>query len=207
MLQTAPLPSNVHLSVDSNGNPVHDLSFTSESIGMSVKNKCGWPRFGYGDTMGLDGQYTIRCKLGWGMHSSTWLAFDSLTSSSVAIKAPTGYMTEADKNDKTWEQDALWQLNYCDSPHSPHCFYSLNKFTLPGKPAKYFCMVTPLMGEDVRALCGQKPEPIALPIMKHILLHTLRGVAFAHSRGVVHTDIKANNIFFSNNMSTEDIEH
>ena len=39
----------------------------------------GWPQIDFGQRVGKDERYTIVHKLGWGMHSSTWLARDSLS--------------------------------------------------------------------------------------------------------------------------------
>ncbi|KAJ6612759.1 kinase-like domain-containing protein [Mycena sp. CBHHK59/15] len=48
--------------------------------------------------------------------------------------------------------------------------------------------------------------PLPLPLAKRVLLHTLRGLAHTHKCGVVHTDLKPDNIFISNIMSPSDIQ-
>ncbi|KAF1840662.1 kinase-like protein [Cucurbitaria berberidis CBS 394.84] len=40
----------------------------------------------------------------------------------------------------------------------------------------------------------QKEDPVSLPLMKRIIRDSLRGIAALHEKGIVHTDIKANNI-------------
>ena len=68
------------------------------------------------------------------------------------------------------------------------------------------CFVSQLLGGDVNKLWksgGGKPFP--LPLAKRILLHTLRGIHHAHLSGVVHTDIKHDNIFFDAGLSNEQI--
>jgi serine/threonine protein kinase len=49
-------------------------------------------------------------------------------------------------------------------------------------------------------------ERLPLTLAKRILLHVLRGIEHAHRAGMVHTDLKYDNIFFDVGMSTEDIQ-
>ena len=72
---TNPRLANLHFSVDPEGKQVVDLNFTSEALGMPATDGCGWAQLGFGDQIGED-RYTIIRKLGWGSHSSTWLARD-----------------------------------------------------------------------------------------------------------------------------------
>jgi hypothetical protein len=72
-------PTNQHFSIDSEGKQVVDLTFTSEALGMPAADGYGWAQFEFGDQIGQDNRYTIVRKLGWGMHSSTWLARDSMS--------------------------------------------------------------------------------------------------------------------------------
>jgi len=72
-------PTNQHFSVDPEGKQVVDLTFTSEALGMPAADGYGWAHFEFGDQTDQDNRYTIVRKLGWGMHSSTWLARDSLS--------------------------------------------------------------------------------------------------------------------------------
>jgi len=74
---TNPHLANVHLSVDPEGKQVIDLNFTSEALGMPAADGYGWAQLEFGDQIGEDDRYTIVRKLGWGSHSSTWLARDS----------------------------------------------------------------------------------------------------------------------------------
>jgi serine/threonine protein kinase len=69
------------------------------------------------------------------------------------------------------------------------------------------CLVTQLLGGDVKTLYeARNGKCFPLPLAKRILLHVLRGIAHAHRSGVVHTDLKHDNIFFDSRMSTTEIE-
>lgn len=50
--------------------------FESEALGMPAAAGYGWAQFEFGERIGPNLRYTIARKLGWGMHSSTWLARD-----------------------------------------------------------------------------------------------------------------------------------
>jgi len=71
--------ANLHISVDPEGKQVVDLIFASESLGMPAADGYGWVQFEFGDKIGRANRYTIARKLGWGMHSSTRLARDSMS--------------------------------------------------------------------------------------------------------------------------------
>ena len=213
--------SNKHLSVDAAaGVPEVDLEFIEEPLGISVEQGYGFPRFEFGETLGPDGhRFKLVRKLGFGRNSSTWLSRDErfvriagvpgslngcrLTREQkyVAIKALTGYATFIMQQGVSWELSALKRISSPGSV-SAHCLSLLSHFTHRGRgnDGEHLCLVTDVMGGDVRSLqlsLTGEPKVFPLPLAKRILLHTLRGIAHIHSCGVVHTDLKHDNIMFS----------
>ncbi len=76
-----PEPTNQHFSVDPEGRECVDLTFASEPLGLPAAEGYGWAQFEFGESIGPEDnpeRYTILRKLGWGMHSSTWLARDNV---------------------------------------------------------------------------------------------------------------------------------
>jgi hypothetical protein len=71
-----PSSSNKHLSVDAEGNTQVDLEFIEEPLGLSAEQGHGYLRIEFGDLIGPDHRYKVVRKLGWGMNSSVWMAFD-----------------------------------------------------------------------------------------------------------------------------------
>jgi serine/threonine-protein kinase SRPK3 len=53
-----------------------DLFFLEEALGIPCSEQCGWPRFKFEDSIGPEGRYQLKRKLGWGLGSSVWLALD-----------------------------------------------------------------------------------------------------------------------------------
>ncbi|KAJ7748548.1 kinase-like protein [Mycena maculata] len=173
---------------------------------MPAAKGYGWAQFGFGDSIGNDHRYTILRKLGWGMHSSTWLARDEVRSGFVAVKALTGHMTAMNEKAVSCEALVLRLLSAGAPP--PHCVRLLDEFTIPGRGSagSHLCFVLPVYGGDVKALSESRKHPFDLPTAKRIILHLLRGIAYTHSHGVVHTDLKHDNIFFTTDLETADIE-
>ncbi|KAJ6453131.1 kinase-like protein [Mycena sanguinolenta] len=174
---------------------------------MSAAEGFGWAQFEFGDRIGDGQRYTILRKLGWGMHSSTWLARDKIDKRFVAIKALTSHMTKMNDWDHNvyWEAEALRLMSF--HPPSPHCIQLLDEFTIPGRGSAgpHLCFVSPVYSGDVKTLVKSRTTPLDLPTAKRIILHFLRGIAHAHSREVVHTDLKPDNIFFTTELDTADM--
>ncbi|KAG1875565.1 kinase-like protein, partial [Suillus subalutaceus] len=124
----------------------------------------------------------------------------------VAIKILTGAATVVARPQHAWELQTLYRIL---SPPNAHCLRILSHFTLPGKGSSgdHICLVTQILGGSLIGLFRAYNGPtLPLPLTKRILLHTLRGVAHAHSRGVVHTDLSFEAIFLDNCMSNSDID-
>ena len=129
----------------------------------------------------------------------------------VAIKALKGYSTDLIRKGITWELETLERVTSVPPPSGiepTHCPRLLANFVHPGKDrdGDHLCLVTDVMGGDVKALqvkvAGQNTLP--LPLAKRILLHTLHGLAHMHHCGIVHTDLKHDNIMFDTGSLTQD---
>ncbi|KAJ7256142.1 kinase-like domain-containing protein [Mycena haematopus] len=202
--QPPPEPTKQHFSINPEG--VVDSNFASEGLGVPAAKGYGWAQFEFGESIGNDQRYTILRKLGWGSHSSIWLARDKVGNGFVAIKALTGHMTKMNEKAISWEAEALRYLSY--HPQSPHCVQLLDEFTMAGRGSagSHICFVLPVYGGDVKALSKSRKTPFDLPTVKRITLHFLRGIAHMHNRGVIHTDIKPDNILFTTDLATTDLE-
>ncbi|KAG6899294.1 hypothetical protein C0995_006400, partial [Termitomyces sp. Mi166 len=213
--------SNRHISVDSNGNAIQTLTYVSEPLGNPPEYGYGWPRLDFEQAIGKD-QWIIKRKLGWGMSSSIWLAFDQMYVSViiaksifnsrpifrencyVAVKALKSSENILAKRGDSFEFEALQAVTVTRT-RSPHCLNLLAGCHVEGKgrDGKHLCYITQLQGGNVASLMGN--DRFLFPLAKRIILHTLRGIAHMHKRGFIHTDLKLDNIFFSCDMSTEDI--
>jgi hypothetical protein len=74
--QAAPRSSNKHVSVNPEGIELVDLEFVEEPLGVTAEQGHGFIRIEFGDAIGPDKRYKVVRKLGWGMNSSVWMAFD-----------------------------------------------------------------------------------------------------------------------------------
>ncbi|KAG1738633.1 uncharacterized protein EDB91DRAFT_1249165 [Suillus paluster] len=175
-------PSSKHVSVKvtpDSGKKIRVGSerFIGEPLGLPVQG-------GFGP----DDCCVVCRKLVWGMSSRTWLARDKTNNSCVAIKVLTGTATDLVRQRIIRETETLYQVS---SPSSPHCLKLLSDFTNPGKGSS---------GEHV---CSNF---IASPPLPNVSFYTLCGIAHAHSRGVLHTDLRPENIFFDTRMSGSDFD-
>jgi serine/threonine protein kinase len=128
----------------------------------------------------------------------------------VAIKALTGYSTDLTLRSITLELAALKQLASRPSISdlmSTHCIQLLSHFIHPGKDngdRDHLCLVTDILGGNVKYLQKSVNKAFPLPLAKRILLHTLCGIAHMHSCDIVHTDLKHDNIMFDAGSLTSD---
>ena len=132
------------------------------------------------------GRYEIVGKLGEGAMGVVHRARDTALGRVVALKMLTADLGEDDEIVQRFrrEAEAIGRLNH------PHI---VTVYDLGESEGHAFMAMELLEGDDLRTLIDRAGE-IPLPDRVRILAQVAEGLAYAHSRGVVHRDVKPANI-------------
>jgi len=161
-------------------------TFASSALEESAEQYCPGGYHPMYPGMTLNNRYTVKRKLGFGQHSTVWLATDGRGTKSVAIKI----LTASRSQDPDLEELRL--LNLLRNADALHCGFShvltpLDFFRLDGPNGNHLCLVTELMGMDLTTLQrgfegGKLPMHLAMQVARQMLL----GLDFIHQHGIIH---------------------
>ncbi|KAF8910920.1 kinase-like protein [Gymnopilus junonius] len=149
------------------------------------------------------GRYQVHRKLGTGLFSTTWLVSDaeaefvevSFPSKYCAVKVLSVEGTNVHKEGLSHELEFLQQIaadKKCENLPQLR-----DHFEEYGPGGTHLCLVMELLSTDVSSFRRSSPTK-ALPVytVKHIIIAALRGLANLHRLGIIHTDLKLDNILF-----------
>jgi serine/threonine-protein kinase len=131
------------------------------------------------------GNYKILEKLGEGGQGTVYKAVDSKLGRTVVIKVLPAELTAREANLKRFEREARL-ASALDHPNICTIF-DLNEIN-----GIHFIVMQYIEGRNVRQLVNGRP--LSLESALSIALQTAEALSAAHSRGIIHRDIKAGNV-------------
>ena len=131
------------------------------------------------------GNYKILEKLGEGGQGTVYRAIDSKLGRTVVIKVLPAELTAKEANLKRFEREARL-ASALDHPNICTIF-DLNEIN-----GIHFIVMQYIEGRNVRQLVNGRP--LSLESALSIVLQTADALTAAHSRGIIHRDIKAGNV-------------
>lgn len=164
-----------------------------EDEGIDSYRKGGYHAVRVGDPF-AGGRYIAQRKLGWGQFSTVWLAYDTQSSSYVALKIQ--------KSAAQFAQAALHEIEVLsaiadgDSSNSKCIVRLVDHFKHTGPNGQHLCMVLEFLGDSLlRLIKNNRYRGIELNKVKEICVCILTGLDYLHRElGIIHTDLKPENI-------------
>ncbi|TFY57891.1 hypothetical protein EVJ58_g6747 [Rhodofomes roseus] len=183
--------------------------------------KGGYHPVHIGDTFS-DARYTVVRKLGWGHFSTVWLAKDAKLNRHVALKvvksAPRYTETALDEIKLLQRLITSSSPSVQPTPDNPipppspsqthpgrsHVISFLDHFRHKGPNGTHVCMVFEVLGENLLGLIKRhQNKGVPMPLVKQIAKQILLGLDYMHRCcGVIHTDLKPENVL----ISIDDVE-
>ncbi|KAF9071153.1 kinase-like domain-containing protein [Rhodocollybia butyracea] len=159
-----------------------------------------------------DNRYTILRKLGEGVTATTWLIRDERISDSkyAAVKILTAEATLDVDQGVVRELEFLKEIaknaEERDDEGLEHLPILLDNFSVTGPGGtRHLCLVQVLFSTSVSALRRSAPTK-SLPVymVRNILYMVLQALDALHSLDIIHTDVKLDNILFTNALYSLD---
>lgn len=143
------------------------------------------------------GNYQIKRKLGQGGMGEVFLAFDPVCKRDIALKKIRKEFTESSALKKRFLREALIAANLSHPSIIP--IYSIHKeseifYTMPYVQGETLKEILKTSYEEEKR--GEVRHPIgsAIPTLASVFLKVCQAIAYAHSKGVLHRDLKPDNI-------------
>lgn len=136
----------------------------------------------------LNNRYQLTKKMGYGRFSTVFKAVDQQDKTEVAVKI---YRASAEFYESFCSELRLFDL--LQGRTHPNVVNMLSNFVIETEDSVHGCIVYELMHTDLKKVLDDKgmlPEDTVNSIMKQ----TLQGISFLHKHGIVHADIKPENL-------------
>ncbi|KAK0649990.1 kinase-like domain-containing protein [Cercophora newfieldiana] len=147
-------------------------------------------------------KYEVLSKIGYGVYSTVWLVKDLTKPEGDDHRFRALKVLSADcygEDYPIFEREILKYLR--DDGDKEDLGYAyichlVDDFEHQGPNGTHVCLVFELMGENLRSFpCWFKGDQIPYLIIRRFAIQLLLALDYAHRCGIIHTDIKADNIF------------
>ncbi|OPB41808.1 hypothetical protein A0O28_0103680 [Trichoderma guizhouense] len=179
-----------------------DATSEDEEEGKAAYRPGGFHPVYIGDI--FNDRYKVLNKIGYGLYSTVWLVKD--LQAAIDGDASNVYLAlkvlRADcygHGTDTFEREILRCLRDGSREHPgyPYVCHLIDDFKHQGPNGTHLCFIFELMGETLRSFGTWFPLDGRIPyeIIHRFTIQLVLALWYAHDHGVIHTDIKPNNIF------------